>query len=176
MLFKLFPMVQDHGEQICGRVMRQLHETMDLEQIRRLPESYLRQRLQDVTTRLGRGLGSGRESLVKHYRELGRLCFEQSVPLHETVYLLHLLKDNINDFVREQGFAQSSLELYAEQQLEQYLSRLFGGLLYQVACGYEQALREAAGRMPAVCRLPLPRLSSRASETDEGGQEYPSRI
>ncbi len=171
-MFKMIPMIQDHGEQLCGRVLQQIRQAPHLGQMRKLPESYLRERLQEITTHLGNWLAPSRDSgLGERYREFGRRCFEQSIPLHEAVDVLHILKDKINEFVRNQGFAQTSLELYAEQELEQHVSRLFGGLLCQVVCGYEQALLDAARKMPAVCRLPLPRLSSGGAKTDEGGQE-----
>ncbi len=166
MLFKLIPLIQGHGKHICEGVMQQIQQSPHLGQIQKLPESYLRERLQGIITHLDRWLAPCRDEAVgKHHRHLGRLCFEQSVPLHEAVQMLHLLKNGITDFVRNQGITQTSMELYAAQELDHLLGRLFEALVYQVVCGYEEALLDAARQMPAVCRLPLPAALEPPAET-----------
>ena len=66
------------------------------------------------------------------------------MPLHETVRSVQILKDQMLDFVREQGVAQSSVELYAEEELEHRAGLFFDDLIYHLVRGYEGALRKAA--------------------------------
>ena len=65
---------------------------------------------------------SKRDSLERDYEELGKRRFEQSVPLHESVRVLLLIRSQAIEYVIQQGFDQSSLEIHAERELEHWLA------------------------------------------------------
>ena len=46
------------------------------------------------------------------------------------------------DFVHDHAFVETSLELYAEGELEKSVGRLFDRMIYHVVRGYEAAMRE----------------------------------
>lgn len=143
--YTLIQMIEDHSEQITSRVMRKIRHDPELRDVSRLPESELRDRAQEVLKRLGHWLGSGtEEELAKHYEWLGRHRFQESIPLHEVVRSLHILREDMIDFVREQGVGQSTVELYAEEELEHRVGHFFDNLVYHVVRGYEGELRKAA--------------------------------
>ena len=51
------------------------------------------------------------------------------------------LKYETVDYIRNQGFPQTSLEIYAEEELEHRLNRFIDFLVYHMVRGYEAALR-----------------------------------
>jgi len=141
----LIQMIEDHSEQITSRVIRQIRQDPEMIHARTLPEWDLRDRATEVLKNLGRWLSTRQEEeLAKRYEWLGRLRFEEAVPLHETVRCIQLLKDKMLDFVREQGIGQTPVELYAEEELEHRVGLFFDDLVYHVVRGYEGALRKAA--------------------------------
>lgn len=81
--------------------------------------------------------------LAIQYNELGRVRFENSVPLYEVVRCLHILKCRVGALVRDQAFPQNALELYAQEELEQYVGLFFDRLLYTIARAYEEARQRA---------------------------------
>ena len=74
---------------------------------------------------------------------MGRLRFEQSVPLHEAVHTLCLTKGTVIDFIEEQGIPRDSIGLYAEEELEHRLGKFFDQLIIHLVLGYEGAWRRA---------------------------------
>jgi hypothetical protein len=141
----LIQMIEDHSEQITARVVRRIQLDPELAHAGRLPEWDLRDRAQEVLKNLGRWLAKKQEEeLAKRYEWLGRLRYEESVPLHETVRSVQILKDQMLDFIREQGVGQSSMELYEEEELEHRAGLFFDDLIYHLVRGYEGALRKAA--------------------------------
>ena len=80
----------------------------------------------------------------KRQEAVGRLRFEQSVPLHEAVHGLCLIKNTIIEFVEEQGIPRDTIGLYAEEELEHRLGKFFDQLIIHLVRGYESAWRRAA--------------------------------
>jgi hypothetical protein len=58
------------------------------------------------------------ETLASEYRGLGRFRFETFVNLCEVVTCLHILKLRIIEFVRDRGFAQNAIQVYAQEEFE----------------------------------------------------------
>lgn len=157
MLPKLVALVKDHADVICGHAMQEIHQAAHLEQLRGLPELGCPRLLQQIAEDLGACVAPGSHDwLFSRWREFGRLCFQNSVPLHEAIHALHILKAKIIGFLDDQGLLQTSLELYAEKKFEHLLGRLVESLVYQVVCGYECAMLDAVHAMPLVCRILLP--------------------
>ena len=75
---------------------------------------------------------------------LGKARFEESVPLHESVRALAIVKDKMIEFVHYQGIARTALDLYAEEELERRVGHFFDALTIHMVRGYETAWRRAA--------------------------------
>jgi hypothetical protein len=157
MLHHLILAIEKHGDEIWSRVFNKVKTASQLGEIRRVPEAYLRAWLEDIPRNLGERLADIDDEVVrKRYVHFGRLCFTDSVPLHEAVNTLHILKREIIGYVRDQGMVQTFHDVYAQDDLRARVGRLFDTLVYRLVLGYEQGLVEHADRMPPMCRLPLP--------------------
>jgi hypothetical protein len=105
-------------------------------------ESELRDRGLILLENLDRWLAAGSEEEIgRRYYEIGRRRLEQGVPLHECVRALCIIREQVLDFVEEQLFAKTTLELYAEEELDRHMGRFFDMLTIHLVQGYEAALR-----------------------------------
>jgi hypothetical protein len=141
---RLIQLIENHSDLIIARVLSRIRDDPHLPGFQKMPEAELRAWWGTLLSHLSEWLSqTGDEDFGKRYEALGRRRFEESVPLHEVVYAVQILKREMINFVREQGFGQSSLEIYAEEELEHRLGRFFDWLVYHLVRGYEEALRSA---------------------------------
>ncbi len=140
---KLIEQIELHWEPITARVLCDIRCEKELEHIARLPESELAEWGRNILKNLGHWLDGEDADLARRYEALGKVRYDEGVPLHEAVHGLHLLKQRILDFARAQGFAQSTIEIYAEEELEYRVGRFFDWLVWHLVRGYEATLRRA---------------------------------
>ena len=142
---KLIHLIESHEQKITDRLIREIRRHPDLTHLRHLSEAELRERSQSFLANLGYWLAEDNEQdLAKQYEALGRSRCEESIPLHESVHALCLIKRTVIDFVDEQGIPPDALSLYAEEELEHRLSRLFDDLVIHMVRGYENSWNRAA--------------------------------
>jgi len=142
---KLVQLIEAHWDEIAQRLILAIRSHPDMQELSKRPEIELREWCREILENLGDLLSAKKhEDVHSRYRVLGKVRFEENIPLHEAVLRFHLLKDKIVGFVHEQGFPMNTLQLYAEEELEQRMGRFFDACVYQVVCGYEHALRRAA--------------------------------
>jgi hypothetical protein len=111
-----------------------------------LPETELKDHCQGVLQNLGHWLtASPEEEIARQYEERGRVRAREGVPLHEAVCFLHILKEKMLDYIRDQGFTQTTVDLYAEEELEIQVGRFFDSAVYYLIRGYEAAPLRTAG-------------------------------
>ncbi len=133
--------IQAHWEEIASRTIIAIRNHPELKTLSKRPDVELREWCQEILQRLGYLLGTTKDGDVqRRFRSLGKLRFEESIPLHEAVLRLHIFKDKIIGFVHEQGYPMTAVQLYAEEEFEQRLSRLFDACVYSVVCGYEDGM------------------------------------
>jgi hypothetical protein len=142
-------LIEDHREQIGAAAISAIRQGPELSHMGRLPESELRDWASGILMCLQcYPVPAEREELSSRFQKVGRQRFEEAIPLHEAIRSLQVLKGKIINFVRNEGLARNSLDVYAEQELEHEVGLLFDRLLYSVALGYEEALRAAAQQVP----------------------------
>lgn len=142
---KLINLIETHQDQIAANVILEVRRRPDLAGLRQLSDVELRERGQQILEHLGHWLSKGHEAEIEQrYEMLGKIRFEESIPLHESVRALIIIKDKMIDFVHDQGLARTSLDLYAEEELERRVGRFFDELAIHMVRGYETAWRRAA--------------------------------
>ncbi len=140
--YRLIRMISDHWPKIADRVVRQVQRDERFKELGRLTETALRERARDILQNLDRWLVAKEEELAERYEKLGRQRYEDGIPLHEMVYALQLIRESMIQFIRDQGYAQTPLELYAEEELQHSADRIFDTIIFYFVLGYERALRE----------------------------------
>ncbi len=140
---KLIQVIEDNWQPISARVLRQVRAAPELARMQTLSDSEIVERAQKIVRNLGHWLASSEKDWGVSYEALGRVRYEERIPLHEVIRAIFILKETILDFVRDQGIGGTSVELYAEEELEHIVSRFFDSAVYHVAHGYEVAMAGA---------------------------------
>jgi hypothetical protein len=141
---RLIQIIETHHKEIADRVLREIWRREDLPHILRLPEAELRERNRVLLEHLGEWLLGNEEKMKRLQETVGSKRFEQSVPLHESVHALCLIKNCVIEFIEEQGIPRDTIGLYAEEELEHRLGKFFDQLIIHLVRGYESAWRRAA--------------------------------
>ena len=142
---RLVHLIESHQEEITTSVMREMRRHPDLAHFHRLPDAELRERAQLILENLGKWLSASYEAEIEQrYQALGRMRFEEGIPLHECVRALSIIKNKMLDFVHERQLNRTSLELYAEEELERRVGHFFDALTIHMVRGYETAWHRAA--------------------------------
>lgn len=142
---KLIHLIEAHQAQIADRVIQEIHRNPEMVHFRKLPDAELRERGQQILENLGHWLEAEHAAEIEQlYDTLGRTRYEESMPLHESVHALIILKEKMIDFVHEQMTTKDAVGLYAEEELERRVGRFFDTLVIRMVRGYETAWRRAA--------------------------------
>jgi len=141
---KLVHQIEDHWESISGRLIRRLRQQHGLPHISRTPDSEVTEACRRVLHNLGHWMVSSSEpEIARLYERAGQERFAQAMPLSEAIRSVQLMKEATLDYIRDEAFVQTSVDLYAEEELENQLGRFFDLLIYYLARGYEEALHAA---------------------------------
>src|SRR5262245_56797328 len=99
---RLVRLIESHWAQITGRALAQIRNSPEMSHLHQLPETELREWGQHILENLGDGLATGKETeLSRRYEQVGRMRFEESIPLHQAVRALCILKEKALEFVEE---------------------------------------------------------------------------
>ena len=130
--------IEDHWEQVSARFFRLLRNSGDVPHVAGMPESEMVEACRRVLRNLGNWLVSGSESdIAWHFERIGAERRRSGIPLSEAIRVLQLMKDATIDFIQDEGPLENSVELYAEEELENQLGRFFDLLVFHLARGYE---------------------------------------
>jgi hypothetical protein len=143
---RLVHLIESNGDQIIDRVAAQIRREPEITHGKSIQDYELRGLGQDLLHHLGDWLSAAKgHDLALRYERFGRLCYEQDIPLHEALRGLSLLREKMLDVAQENMISNSSIELYAEEELDRRLGRFFDHLTVHLAKGFEDAVRRAAG-------------------------------
>jgi hypothetical protein len=138
----LVQLIQDDWEEIAARVIRAVRRNPDLENLAQRSDLDLREWCREILEHIGVLMTARKsEEVERRFELLGKVRFEEHIPLHEAVLRLHILKNEIVGFIHERGLPTTAIQLYAEEELEQRIGRFFDECVYRVVRGYEKAMR-----------------------------------
>lgn len=143
---KLIQLIEDHWQGITTAIIHTVRSDPRLHHMSALPETELRDTGRGILRNLGQYLTASKaeqQMVEEQYEGLGRVRFAESIPLHECVRALQVVKHKVVEFSRDHEFAQSSVAIYAEEELEHRLNEFFDDLIYHEVIGYEDAMRKA---------------------------------
>jgi len=141
---RLVQLIENNWEEIANRLIASVRKHPEMSNLNRKTDAEMREWCRSILQDLDYLLAGSKEQEVRRRFEiLGRMRFEEQIPLHEAVLRFHMLKNKIIGFVHEQGFPMSAMHLYAEEELELRIGRFFDDCVYHVVRGYEHAQRVA---------------------------------
>jgi hypothetical protein len=142
---KLVELIEGSWQEIAKRLIFRVRSAEETQTLASQSDAELRAWCREIVENLSYWLSGGKQEEVRRrYQVLGRVRFEESIPLHEAVMRFHMLKNVIVEFIHERGLPITSMDLYAEEELELRAGRFFDCLVYHLVMGYENAMRAPA--------------------------------
>jgi hypothetical protein len=139
---KLIQLIETDWEEIAARVIRDVRRHPDMENLAKRSDLDLREWCREILEKIGVLMSARKsEDVQKRFEILGKMRFEEEVPLHEAVLRIHILKDDIVSFIHERGLPMTAVQLYAEEELELRIGRFLDECVYRLVRGYERAMR-----------------------------------
>ena len=141
---RLIQLIENNWQEISMRLCRAVKHHPEIKALANQSDADLRDWCQEILENLGYLLSARKdEELKRRFEVLGKLRFEENVPLHEAVLRFQILREKIVGFVREQGYPSTGLQLYAQLELEERMAAFFDACVYNIVRGYEAAMRRA---------------------------------
>jgi hypothetical protein len=143
---KLVNLIEDHWQGISSAILHTLRADPRLLHVRNLPDTELHEIGRTILRNLGHCLTASKRDqdlIAEQYEGIGRLRFAERIPLQECVRALQLVKRKVIEFMRDHALAESSVDIYGEEELEHRLNDFFDDLIYHEVVGYEDAMKKA---------------------------------
>jgi hypothetical protein len=105
-----------------------------------IPREELHDRAHEIYKNLTAWLTEKTDDEIRQtYFTLGERRAEQHVPLHEVIFALLLVKENLWRGVMQSGLGDTAIELFQALELVDRVNQFFDKTIYYVAVGYESA-------------------------------------
>jgi hypothetical protein len=137
---RLVHQIEDHWSHISGRFLRLLLTCEEPRFLSHITESEASDACRRALGNLGNWLVSGSDSvIVQEYERIGAERHRHGTPLSVAIRCVQLMKDATIGYIHDEGTISSTIDLYAEEELENRLGRFFDVLIFHLARGYEKA-------------------------------------
>lgn len=146
---RLIRIIESEAEELTRGTVNKLQTSTRTLSYHKLPYDELYQRAYAVYHDLGRWLWEASEQTIQAwYRELGEKRCEEAIPLAEVLWALILTKNRLRDYLGAYALADSSLELYQQQEFDRLIGHFFDRAICYTTQGYEQRASRHAKRAP----------------------------
>ncbi len=136
--FTLIQKIEAHSDRIVLQIVQEIRHDSRLEALWAFDDGELSRQARDLVGNLGHWLIARDPEVTRWSEDLGRVRFEQAVPLHALILSLAIVKARLIGFARDE-MSGTVLQIYAEEELEHRVGRFFDEVLYHAAKGYESA-------------------------------------
>lgn len=148
---RLVRLIEAHCDELADAVVEKFYGSSRTSDLRNVPPQELRQRSLEILRHLSEWLLCKSEGEIeRRYKEIGRARAAQNVSFADFCWSMTFTKEQIWDFVQQQGYLQGPLEIYGEMELLRLLDRFFERAICYGAEGYETARTEGDNRVAHV--------------------------
>lgn len=139
--FTLVQKIEANAAHIVSQIAEEIRSDHRLVATHVLGDDRIIRQARHLTENFGHWLVARDAEIQDQMEPLGRARFDDSVPLHELILCLQSVERKIIDFARE-STTGTVLQIYADEELQYRVNRLFDNVIYFAARGYESALTE----------------------------------
>ena len=137
---RLVHLIESHSDELAAGLMRKFQNSPRTRQLHKVHVDELRDRSYEIYRNLSEWLLRTKQSEIeRRYVEIGARRAAQEIPLTDVCWAIILTKEHLWEFLDEQGFLKSMLEIFGEMELLRLLDQFFDRALCFAAEGYEQA-------------------------------------
>lgn len=135
---RLVHLIETHSDELASGLVRKLRLSPHTQDLQKVPVSELRERAAEIYHNLSEWILHSKEGEIEsRYAAVGARRATQDVALADVCWAIMLTKENLWDFVEDQGFLKSPHELMGELELLRLLDHFFDRALCYVVEGYE---------------------------------------
>ena len=137
---RLVHLIEQHSDELSEALTHKVISSERTKGLRKVPASELHQRCHEVYRNLSEWLIHKTESEIQEvYGALGARRATQNVPLADLTWALMLTKENLLDFLKQEGVHGSAEVVWEELELLRSLDQFFDRAVYHATAGYEHA-------------------------------------
>jgi hypothetical protein len=141
---RLVRLIESHSDEIADGVLKKFQDSSRSSDLRNVPLPELRERTLEVLRHLSEWLLCKPETEIdRRYQRMGKARARQKVSFADFCWSMIYTKEQIWDFVQQQGYVQGPLEIYGEMELLRLLDQFFERAICYGAEGYESARAQA---------------------------------
>jgi hypothetical protein len=136
---RLVHLVEAHSDELAQGLIEKFARSSRTSDMKKVPPAELRERVYELLHQLGEWLLTKTESDVeRRYFDIGGRRAAQGVSLSDYCWAIVLTKEHLWEFLQQQAFMTSPVELYGEMELLRLLDQFFDRALCYATEGYEQ--------------------------------------
>ncbi len=134
---KLVRLVERHSETLSRGLTEHIQSSERTSDFRKLPPATLERAAAEVYRNLGEWLLQKTETdIAARFRLIAARRAAEGISQHQLVWALMMTRDYLLNFLRQQAFADSIVELHGELELDQLLNQFFDRAIYHAVLGY----------------------------------------
>ena len=144
---KLVRLIESHSDELAKRLLARFEHSARTHDLCNVPRHELERRAYEVYDHLTDWLLYKTDKEIETtYTELGTRRASQGVPFGQFFWAIVATREVLWDFLQEEGFAQSPLDLMGCFDLLRLLEQFFDKALYYATVGYYRSKAETAQR------------------------------
>lgn len=148
---RLVRLIESNADVLSDTLVRKFPRSAHTRSMHRVPEEELRERCAEIYRNLSEWLLHKTDvEIERRFRAVGQRRAEQGVPLADLIWAILLTKEHLWQFLEQEGFLQSPLEIYGELELLRLLGQFFDRSVCYAIEGYQQAVRAEAAPRPEI--------------------------
>lgn len=138
---KLVRLIEKNADVLADRLLKSVNQHPRTQIFcKSIPKEELHDRAYEIYRHLSDWLLQKTDDEIrKKNLSVGERRAEQGVPLHEVIFALILVKENLWKEVKESGIGDNAIELFQALELIDRVNQFFDKAIYYVALGYENA-------------------------------------
>jgi len=137
-------LIESHSDLLAEGVLLKLRSSArSADLLDRVPEAELRDRVYEIYRNLSEWLLNKTDADIRRvYLELGRRRAEQGVTISSLCWSIMMTRENLWDFLQNQGLRETPMQLLGELELLRLLDQFYDRATYYTALGHESYVRE----------------------------------
>jgi hypothetical protein len=135
----LVRIIESHSDELTDSLIQKFLTSSRTTDLRKVPRAELRARVQEILQHLSEWLLTKTDAEIeRRYLQLGQQRSAQGVSLTDFCWSMVITKEHLWDFLQEQAFMRSPVEIYGEMELLRLMGQFFDRALCYAAKGFEQ--------------------------------------
>lgn len=147
---RLVRQIEANCDELADGLLDKFQTSPRTSDLRKVPAQELRARSREILRHLSEWLVCKSDHEIEgRYREIGYARAKQEVAFSDFCWGIIFTKERIWDFVQQNEFLRSPLEIYGEMELLRSLDQFFERAICYGAEGYESARNEGVNSAPS---------------------------